>query len=189
MNIITKEEFYLKQHIYLKELSEGKIFVHPTDTIYGLGAIASNDDSVKKIRELKKSKHPFSIIVPDEDWIRKNCFVNEEVMEWLKKLPGPFTFILNLRNKNAVSKYVNCDLDTIGIRIPNHWIFRIVKNLEEPLVSTAATSKDGIIIEDPDDVDPEFENSVDFFINDSIMLKKPSIVIDLTKETPAIIRK
>ena len=52
--VITKEEYQLKKHEILSKIDDGAIFIHPTDTIYGIGCDASNDSSVKRIREIKQ---------------------------------------------------------------------------------------------------------------------------------------
>ena len=50
---------------FIEEVKAGKVFIYPTDTLYGLGCDATNPDSVMRIREIKKrSTLPFSVIVP-----------------------------------------------------------------------------------------------------------------------------
>ncbi|HDP73838.1 MAG TPA: threonylcarbamoyl-AMP synthase [Candidatus Woesearchaeota archaeon] len=189
MQVITKDEIDLKPHIFIKDFLQGKLAVYPTDTIYGLGAIATDNRAVKKIRDIKKNNLPFSVMVPGIDWIRENCHVNEEAEEWIKKLPGPFTLILKLKKKTDISGYVNNGLETIGVRIPNHWMQRIVREIGAPIVSTAATGPDGSLIEMPEDVDSRHKKHIQYFISERLMLRKPSIVIDLTKEIASIVRK
>jgi L-threonylcarbamoyladenylate synthase len=189
MKVITKDEIDLNPHIFIKDFLQGKVAVYPTDTIYGLGAIATDNNAVKKIRDIKKSSMPFSVMVPSVGWIRENCHVNEETEEWLNKLPGPFTLVLKLKKKTNISGYVNNGLETIGVRIPNHWMQRIVKEIGTPVVSTAATRADGSLIEEPEDVDDHHKKHIHYFINERLMLRKPSIVVDLTKDTASILRK
>ena len=54
MKIINKEEFELEQVQFLEQIMKGAVYIHPTDTIYGLGANSTNKKAVQKIRELKK---------------------------------------------------------------------------------------------------------------------------------------
>ena len=52
-------------------IRKGKIFIYPTDTIYGLGCDALNEKSVEKIKEIKKrdKDKPLSVIAPSKKWI------------------------------------------------------------------------------------------------------------------------
>ena len=118
MQNISEEEFKTEKLIFFKKIKEGALFIHPTDTIYGIGCNALNHDSVYRIREAKERyTAPFSVIAPSKDWVRQNCEVNEKVEEWLNKLPGAYTLILKLKDKDAVAPNVNMDMDTLGIRI------------------------------------------------------------------------
>ncbi len=189
MQIVTKEEVELKPHIFIKEILDGKLFIHPTDTIFGIGAIATEDEPVRRIREIKQTENPFSIIVPNLEWVYQNCEVNKLAEEWLKKLPGPFTLILKLKNKEAISPEVNKGRDTVGIRLPNHWISRFVSQLNHPFVSTAATRSEGSIIEGPEDLEKIHVDNIHYFIHHDIMLRRPSIVVDLSKGEPVFLRR
>ena len=52
MNILTKDEFHVNFEDISMNIEEGSVFIHPTDTIYGLGCDATHKDAVRKIREL-----------------------------------------------------------------------------------------------------------------------------------------
>ena len=60
MRIINKEEFEIEQEQFFEQILKGDVYIHPTDTIYGLGANATNKKSVQKIRKLKKN---YSILI------------------------------------------------------------------------------------------------------------------------------
>src|SRR3989344_8901744 len=138
--IITEEEFKLQKDDYYSRILKGVLFIHPTDTIYGIGCNAKDDDAVRKVAEVKKRRPgmPFSVIAPSKKWIYDNCIVSGESFKWIEKLPGPYTFILKLSNKNAVSPLVNMGAETLGIRIPRHWFAKAAQELEMPIVSTSA---------------------------------------------------
>ncbi len=57
---LKKGDFLSNLDFYLKEIENGKIFIYPTDTIYGIGCSALNSDSIKKIRLAKKEKKSHS---------------------------------------------------------------------------------------------------------------------------------
>ncbi|MEY4740505.1 MAG: hypothetical protein RL402_30 [Actinomycetota bacterium] len=105
-----------------KALADGKLVAFPTETVYGLGADATNPDSVAKIYSTKgrPANHPLIVHVSSLAM----------AMEWasyqpgyLAKLasafwPGPMTLILK-RSKLA-GDFVTGSQDTVGVRIPNH---------------------------------------------------------------------
>jgi len=177
--LLNKDEFILKKEKYLKLIREGAVFLYPTDTIYGIGCDATNDKSVKKIREIKqRAENPFSVIAPSKKWILENCNIHEIQ---LNKLPGPYTFIVNLK-KDCVSGLVNNHMQTLGIRIPDNWFSNIVKELNLPIVTTSVNKQSKEFMTSLDDLDNEIKNKVDFIIYDGEKKGKPSTLIDFTKE-------
>jgi len=143
MKIYNRDEVAVNQNHILRRIKEGKIFIYPTDTIYGIGCDATNEESVQKIRELKgRYDNPFSIIAPSKDWITENCEVSGSVLKWLRKLPGPYTLILKLKTQGSLARSVNNGLDTIGIRMPKHWIHDFFSNLNIPIITTSANKQE-----------------------------------------------
>ena len=127
MQIFTKAETRLKRQEILQHILEGSLFVYPTDTIYGMGCDATNAEAVKRVRQAKpRLSSAYSVIAPSIEWIKENCEISKEAEKWLKELPGPITLILNLKNKDCIAKEVNSGKDTLGVRIPNHWISDVV---------------------------------------------------------------
>ena len=65
MEILTQTELQLRGAEIANRIKKGAVFIHPTDTIYGLSCDASNKDAVKRIREIKnRPDSPFSVWVP-----------------------------------------------------------------------------------------------------------------------------
>jgi L-threonylcarbamoyladenylate synthase len=190
MQIYTRAEFDLKQEYIFSEIKKGKVFIHPTDTIYGLGCDATNVEAVKKLRDIKERySRPFSIIAPSKTWIRENCVVDQKVIEWLKKMPGPFTLILKLKNKKAVSPEVNNGLDTLGVRIVYHWFQSTVEKLDKPIVTTSANRVGYDFMTSIDNLDGAIISKIDFIVYVGEKLGKPSTVVDLTQVKESIQRK
>ena len=109
-----------------KEIIEGKIFIYPTDTIYGIGCNALNKKSVNKIKKLKgrdKDK-PLSIIAPSKKWIKENCIIDVDL---IKYLPGPYTIVLKKKDSNFLKHVSNTS--TIGIRIPKNNFIKMNKKI------------------------------------------------------------
>ncbi|MBW2992795.1 threonylcarbamoyl-AMP synthase [Candidatus Woesearchaeota archaeon] len=179
MRVLSKEEILLRKDEILGKVLDGIVFIHPTDTIYGLGCDATNKKAVAKIRELKKrEKDPFSVIAPSKKWIKENCIVNDEAEKWLKKLPGPYTFILKLK-KECVASNVNPGMKTLGVRIPNHWVKDIVNMIGVPIVTTSANQTGKEFMTSMDNLDPEIKKGLDFAVYEGEKKGRPSKLVHL----------
>jgi len=183
MEVITKEEFVVNRDDYLRRIKQGSVFIHPTDTIYGLGCDATNARAVTNIRKIKhRQDNPFSVIAPSKKWIYDNCEVSQGALKWVEKLPGPYTLIFRLTNKKAVADNTNCGLDTLGIRIPYHWFSRVAAVLGLPLVTTSANISGGDFMTSIDNMDQVIGRKVDFIIYEGEKRGRPSALVNLVDE-------
>lgn len=190
MQNISKEELNTENIIFFNKIKEGSLFIHPTDTIYGIGCDATNQKAVYKVRETKERyTTPFSVIAPSKEWIRENCEINEKGEEWLNKLPGPYTLILKLKNKGAIAPNVNVDLDTLGVRIPDHWFSEVVAKIGIPIVTTSANITKSNFMTSEEDLDPKIASKIDFMVYEGEKHGKPSKLVDLTKDDVGVIER
>lgn len=188
MRVLSFEDLKVEKNEIIEAIANGKIFIHPTDTIYGIGCNAELSNSVKKIRQLKnRSTNPFSVIPPSVEWIHENCIVTKEAEEWIGKLPGPYTLILKLK-KDCVAKEVNPGLKTLGIRIPAHWIRDVTAEAEVPIVTTSVNKSNEEYMTSLEDLDPEIKGNVDFMLYEGRKEGKPSKIVDLTGKVKVIER-
>ena len=189
MRTLNFEEFNLEKQIIIDSIVNGAVFIHPTDTIYGIGCNARDSKAVKKIRKLKgRAANPFSVITPSFDWINENCIVTKESEEWLEKLPGPYTLIFNLKNPDCVAKEVNSGLSTLGVRMPNHWIRKIAAEAEIPIVTTSVNKANEDYMTSLEDLDPSIKSGIDFALYEGRKEGKPSKLVDLTGAAKVIKR-
>jgi len=189
MRVVEKEEFESSPELS-RSIKQGVVFIHPTDTIYGLGCDATNSEAVNKIRKLKnRPTQPFSIIAPSVDWIKNHCELSDEANDWIKKLPGPYTFILKLREKNNLAPEVNGNLDTIGVRIPDHWFTNHAQKLDSPIVSTSANKTNGNFMTSLDNLDSDIQAGIDFIIYEGEKDARPSQIVDLTGKAVSILKR
>ncbi|MCA9485807.1 MAG: threonylcarbamoyl-AMP synthase [Nanoarchaeota archaeon] len=190
MRIVSKEEFFAEKDFFIGEMRVGKIFVYPTDTIYGIGCNSNEGKSVTKIREIKRrDEKPFSVIVPSKEWVKEHCYVDSLTEEWLKKLPGPYTLILELRNWNdAVANEVNEGGDTLGVRIPNHWFSEVVGEANIGFVTTSVNVSGEPNIKDVKEISSEMAENIDYVIDDGVLEGGASRVVSLINGFEKIIR-
>ncbi len=190
MKILNKKEFLKRKEFYLEEIKKGKIFIYPTDTIYGIGCIATNPKSILKIRKIKKrDEKPFSIIVPSKQWILENCDVAGKE-ECLKKLPGPYTLILKLKSKKVISKKETIgDLDTVGVRMPNHWFSEFLSNNRLLFLTTSVNTSGEPHLTKIKDLKEDLIKGADYAIDEGILNRKPSMIINLSQEKTKTIKR
>jgi L-threonylcarbamoyladenylate synthase len=105
-------------------LKAGDLVAFPTETVYGLGADATNSNAVARIYEVKgrPSDHPLIVHVSSmygmSKWAR-------EIPEYAIKLacdfwPGPMTLIL--KRSTLAADFITGGQDTVGVRVPDHFI-------------------------------------------------------------------
>ena len=121
-------------------LRNGGIILYPTDTVWGLGCDATNEDAVARIYALKQSENKTSMLVlcADADmivrYVDKAPAIAFEVMEMSTK---PLTAILP--GARGVAANLIPDEGTLGVRIPDHeFCSRLLRKFGRPIVSTSA---------------------------------------------------
>ena len=163
----------------IKEILEGKIFIYPTDTIYGIGCNALNEKSVEKIRKIKdrdKNK-PLSIIAPGIEWVKEHCIIDVNLERYL---PGPYTIILKKNNPNFLIHI--SQTDTLGIRIPKSKFSKSVEKAGVPFVTTSVNLSDEPFAKNIKEISKEILNKVDKIIDEGILTGRPSTLIINGKE-------
>lgn len=178
----------------VKFLREGKIIVYPTDTIYGIGCDAFNEAAVKKIFEIKKRNggKPLSVIVKDVSKIKEISFIDKEKEKVAASIfPGPYTLVFP--GPRNIPKIITGGQNSIGIRIPDNLITKnISQHFKNPIVTTSVNLSGEEPLNDPFKIAEYFKNK-DFapdLILDCGKIKdaRPSIVVDLTRKIPQILR-
>jgi tRNA threonylcarbamoyl adenosine modification protein (Sua5/YciO/YrdC/YwlC family) len=175
-------------------LRNGGIVIYPTDTVYGIGCDLMNRKSVLRlchILGIKPQKLDLSFICHDlSDIATYVKRIDTPTFKLLKRLlPGPYTFILE--SSSAVPKILDVNKKTVGIRVPDHPIPRmIVEKLGNPLITSSVKDDDHIIeyTTDPEEIYEDFEHQVDMVINGGPCGNIPSTVVDCTGDEVKILR-
>ena len=180
----------LMKNINKKEIvnaiKQGLIFIYPTDTVYGIGCNALNKESVEKIRNIKRSyEQPFSVIAPGIKWIQNNLYAKNN---YLKKLPGPFTFIFKVKQK-CVDRSVSLGLRTLGVRLPKHEFTKLIEKAGIPFVTTSVNLHKEKPLREISKLSNFIASKVDYVIDDGYLHNYPSTVIDLTGKIARIVRR
>ncbi len=175
-----------------RELKAGAIIAWPTETGYGLGCDLFNAKAIKKLIALKKrpANKPFSIICADLKEISLYAHVSNTAYRLLRRnLPGPYTFVLP--GNKIVPKTMVTRQKTVGIRVASQPISKLlVTSLGNPMVNTSVMlSDDDTPLSSAYEVDNALGNRINLVIDGGEIYPEPSSVIDLTSDTPEIIRE
>ncbi|MFN9972123.1 MAG: L-threonylcarbamoyladenylate synthase, partial [Phycisphaerae bacterium] len=103
-------------------LRRGQLVAFPTETVYGLGADATNTQAVAAIFEAKQRPEfdPLIVLLPNTDRVREIVTEFPEMAERLAERfwPGPLTMVLP--RKEIIPDLVTSGLPGVGVRVPNH---------------------------------------------------------------------
>ena len=175
-----------------KLLSEGKTVIFPTETVYGLGANALDEDAVKKIYEAKgrPSDNPLIVHIYDKEEVYNLAEnINEKAKTIMDKFwPGPITIILN--KKDIVPYRTSGGLETVAIRMPSHLIAReIIKEAGVPIAAPSANISGRPSPTKADHVYEEMNGRVSgIVLGGDCNFGLESTVLDVTTENPMILR-
>ncbi|MGL5313700.1 MAG: L-threonylcarbamoyladenylate synthase [Peptostreptococcaceae bacterium] len=188
INNIDKKE--LKKQAEL--LADGNTVIFPTETVYGLGANALDEDAVIKIYEAKgrPSDNPLIVHVCEKEEIydlAENVSDKAEVV-MDKFWPGPLTIILN--KKSIVPYRTSGGLETVAIRMPSHPIAReIIKQSGVPIAAPSANISGRPSPTKANHVYEEMNGRVSgIVLGGDCSFGLESTVLDMTGDTPMILR-
>lgn len=176
-------------------LRDGGVIIYPTDTIYGIGCDLFHRkavDRVCRIKGIKPKNLNLSFICYDlSDIATYVKRIDTPTFKVLKKsLPGPFTFILE--SNSNVPKILNVNKKTVGIRIPDNNIPRmIVDLLGNPIITSSIRNNDELIeyTTDPEIIYEDFKHQVDLVIDGGVGGNIPSTVVDCTQDELIVLRE
>jgi len=169
----------------------GKIFIYPTDTIYGIGGNPFDKKVVSRISEIKgrDEKKQFIWLLPDiEKVINYTEILFENHLEFLQKIwPAQVTVILKL---NERTKEIT-NQETVAVRIPrDEFCIKLLKEISRPLISTSVNRSSEKPVNQTDKIISDYSQTVDaVFFKSQITTQISSTIIDLTSKKPILIRE
>jgi len=126
----------------VKALRRGGLVVYPTDTVLGLGALASDRGAVRKLIAAKgrSPTQPISVCLSSTEEVERYALVSPMARRFLRRhLPGPFTVLL-LPSPEAFRRFAPSvgGGSTIGFRVPDHPVARELARAAGPVTATSA---------------------------------------------------
>jgi L-threonylcarbamoyladenylate synthase len=169
----------------VKYLKQGKVIAYPTDTVYGLGCLATNEKAIKKIINIKKitKKRPFLVLMSDLKMVKQFCFVNKEQKMLLDKVwPGPVTVILYCQ-ANLPKAVLGGEKKekTLAVRLPkNDFLIKIIKKAGVPIISTSLNFQGKEVLKRPNNLEKYFKKYLpDLVIDTGVLKGEASRLIDI----------
>ena len=176
-------------------LRQGGIILYPTDTIWGIGCDATNEDAVRRVYEIKQRSDSKSLLVLLDNPAKLQTYVHDVpdiAWDLIDLSEKPLTIIYD-RAKNLAPNLI-ADDGSIGIRITNEtFSAELCRQFRKPIVSTSANISGSPSPGSFSGISTEIKNAVDYvvlFRQKEQAKAKPSGIIKLTKTgTLQIIRK
>ena len=173
-------------------LKDGGLVAFPTETVYGRGAIALDEEAAAKIYSAKgrPSDNPLIVHIADFSDLEK---IVEEVPEEAKKLadafwPGPLTMIM--RKNEKVPYGTTGGLETVAVRMPNHdTALKMIRAgggfIAAPSANTSGRPSPTMASHVAEDMNGKIDMILD---GGSVGIGLESTIIDLSEEIPTILR-
>lgn len=190
MNICTADNTAIKRAAKL--LHQGHLVAFPTETVYGLGADASNSEAVARIFTAKgrPANHPLIVHIADRnglsDWAEN---IPDTALKLAEQFwPGPLAIILN--KKDHVPMAVTGGQNTVGLRVPNHPVaLQLLREFDGGIAAPSANKFCRISPTQAQHVAEELGDAVDFILDGGACeVGVESTIIDLSGKIPRLLR-
>ncbi|MGR6981434.1 L-threonylcarbamoyladenylate synthase [Testudinibacter sp. P27/CKL/0425] len=173
-------------------LRSGGVIVYPTDSGYALGCMIGEKHAMDRIVEIRQlsEQHNFTLVCSDLSELSNYSNVSNVAYRLIKNnTPGHYTFILTA-TKEVPRRLMTSKRKTIGIRVPDNKIaLNLLSELGEPMLSCSLILPGEEETQyDPEMIRDQLGKQVDLIINGGYLGQKPTTVVDLTDETPQVIR-
>lgn len=172
-------------------LKDGGLVVFPTETVYGLGANAYNENAVANIFKAKgrPQDNPLIVHISSFDQVKDIAVdVPDEFYKLAERfMPGPLTVILKKSDK--IPYVVTAGGDTVGVRMPDNAYTRQLIAKSFPLAAPSANRSKHISPTTAQHVYEDLNGEVDLILDDgACQVGIESTVLDLTVDVPTILR-
>ncbi len=181
----------IKQGISI--LKGGGVVAFPTDTVYGLGACASDEQAVERVYELKKRPRNMALplLLADTTQISEVA-ANVSQIAWLlihRFLPGALTLVLP--KSDTLPDIITAGSRTVAVRIPAHPVpIALSEGIGAPIVGTSANLSGKPSALTASEVYSQFGDKIDLVIDGGRCPGgKESTIVDVAGEKPIILRE
>lgn len=172
-------------------LREGGLVVFPTETVYGIGCDALNENAVRALFEKKKrpSDKPLLLHLHDRRQAEKAACLSAQAEALMERFcPGPLSLVVP--KKACVPDSVTGGLDTVGLRFPSHPFFREMAAAFDGIIAATSANLSGLPSAKDSAELTELDDIADVIIDAGpTEWRLESTVVSLTGEKPAVLRQ
>ena len=173
-------------------LRDGGVIAYPTDSSYAFGCVLGNKEAQNRIRQIRQvdDKQMFTLVCSNLSELATYAKVDNIQFRLLKaNTPGAYSFILKA-TKEVPKRLQHSKRSAVGIRVPNHQVVQaILEELGEPMLSMTLQIGDEEPINIAWEIRDRLEHQLDLVIDSEIHHIGFTTVIDLTEQTPQLIRQ
>jgi len=174
-------------------LSDGKLVAFPTETVYGLGADARNDQAVAAVYEAKgrPTFNPLIIHFADAEAAADTVIFDDRAKRLAAAFwPGALTLVLKRRDGCPVSLLASAGLDTLAVRVPSHpMAHALLQQAGFPVAAPSANRSGRISPTTAGHVLGDLGDKVAAILDGGpCRVGVESTVVDLSGDTPALLR-
>lgn len=174
-------------------VQQGGVIAYPTDSGYALGCHLGDKNALERIRRIRMldEKHNFTLVCRDLSELALYAKVDNVAYRALRShTPGPYTFILAATNE-VPRRLKHPKRKTIGLRVPDNAIAQsLLESLGEPMMSvTLIMPGEELPLLDPYEIRDMLQQQLDLVIDGGYCGMEATSVVDLSGETPVILRQ
>jgi len=173
-------------------IRSGGVIAYPTDSCYALGCHIGDKAAMERIRRIRNvdERHHLTLMCRDLSEVGQFAKVDNIQYRLIKaNTPGSYTFIL--RASRDVPRRLLHPRRTIGVRIPDHTVpLALLAELGEPLLSsTLILPEHGVALNDAEEIRAHLEHQLDAIIDAGPCGLEVTTVIDISGDTPVLLRE
>ena len=191
-HILNKNDVEINIKKALKILKNGDLVIFPTETVYGLGGNATDENAIKKIYKIKNrpSNNPLICHFKNINSIEKDFVINDTSYELAKKFwPGPLTLVLEKKDSSDISSKLSNQKKFVGCRIPNHPIAqKLLNGIPFPIAAPSANISTKLSSTKINHLSKKLKDNIFFLDGGKSFYGLESTVINASNNNPKILR-
>lgn len=181
----------MQEERIISELKKGNLVIMPTDTVYGIVADATKEETIKKVFEAKERSFnkPLLVLVSDKKMLEKVVSeISPKTEEIISKYwPGPLTILFPKKEK--VSDILTASSPYIAVRMPNdERLLNIIRKVNRPLISTSANITSKETITEVSQIEDKMQEKISYILDGGVVKNEASTIIKIENDKIEILR-